>query len=532
MICLPISKRSSRFLGLGVLAVVSVNCLSGQTAAPVSSIPSVGPSWTTYNGDLSGRRFSTLDQVNRDNVKSLTLAWAFQTHSGLPIKGTPLEINGILYLTTPDHVWALDARNGQQIWVFNRPSQGNHIAQRGVAFYNDRLYFGTPDAHLICLDARNGKQIWDMEIADWKFGYYLSVAPIIVKGKVLVGTSGDQTNIPHFLEARDWQTGALVWRTDSVPKPGAPGSETWPNAQAMNHGGGAMWMSGTYDADLNLMYWGTANPHPVLDGKARPGNNLYTCSILAINPDTGVIVWYFQPSPHDTHDWDANETTVLFDGEFNGKPHKMLAQASRNGYFFVLDRQTGQDLVTSQYVPTNWALGVDAKGRPVPDPAKEPQPDGSLVRGTTAGATNWMPPSLDPETKMLYVDAQEGYSFWYLSLDENGDAVDHQGGGAVAFLTRSVLVAVDYQSGKVRWTREIGAGRGTPGVLTTAGHLLFTGDLWGNVLALDPSDGTILWHARGGGMENNGPMTYELNGRQYVVTGVDDVLYAWALPEK
>ena len=263
----------------------------------------------------------------------------------------------------------------------------------------------------------------------------------------------------------------------------------------------------------------------------RAGDNLYTCSILAVNPDTGAIAWYFQPSPHDTHDWDAVETPVLFDAEFQGKPRKLLAQASRNGYFFVLDRETGQSLLTTQFVPTNWALRVSPKGEPVSNPAKEPQLDGALVEGASNGGTNWMPPSFDPETGLFYVTAQEGFSYWYLSLDENGEADDHQGGGASSLLFKSVLLALDYQTGKVRWRRESGTGRGSPGILTTAGQLLFTGDTGGNVLALDAADGKALWHTRPGGIMNNGPITYDVEGRQYILTAADDMLFAWALPE-
>jgi alcohol dehydrogenase (cytochrome c) len=529
MMFLPIWKRSNKHFGVGLLLFAGVGCVP-QTVNVANSVPSVNDSWPTYNGDMSGRRYSTLDQINRENVRLLTLAWAFPTHGPI-LKSTPLEVDGILYFTAPDRVWAVDAQTGQQVWTHNRPSEGDHIGQRGVAIYKQRVYFGTPDAHLICLDARDGKQIWDVEIADVKFGYYLSSAPLIVKGRVLVGTSGDQTNIPHFLEARDWETGAKVWRTSSLPEMGEPGSETWPDAKSLAHGGGPMWLTGTYDEKLNLLYWGTGNPHPVLDGKVRAGNNLYTDCILAINPDTGSIVWYFQASPHDTHDWDAVETPVLFDGEFAGRPRKMLAQASRNGYFFVLDRQTGEHLLSSQFVKSNWTLGVDAKGSPIPDPAKEPQVDGALVHSATYGGTNWMAPSFDPQTSMFYVTAQSGFSYWYLVLDENGDPEDHQGGGAVGLITTSALAAVDYQTGRICWQLGAGDGRDGAGVLTTAGLLLFTGDASGNLLALDPRDGKILWHTRGGGNVGNGPITYMLNGKQYVVTGIGDMLFAWTLPE-
>lgn len=503
--------------------------LGAQGLDPAALLKPPTDTWPTYNGDYSGRRFSTLDQINKDNVKSLALAFSFDTRS-TTLKCTPLEVNGVLYLSSPDNVWAIDARTGRQIWHFRRPSEGDHLASRGVAMYKDRLYFGTPDAHLICLNAKDGKTIWDVEIADVAFGYYLSVAPVLVKGRLIIGTSGDSADVPHFLEAIDPEDGKVIWRWNSIPEPGEPGSGTWPNKEAMAHGGGPMWMPGTYDPELNLLYWGTGNPHPVLAGIDRAGDNLYTCSIVAINPDTGKLVWYFQPSPHDTHDWDAVETPVLFDGEFNGKPRKMLAQASRNGYFFVLDRATGKSLLTAPFIDTNWASGIDAKGRPIPDPAKEPQTNGSLVYAPHGGATNWMAPSFDPETKLFYVNAEEGSSLWYLSLGSDGKPEGHQGGATVPFWSSSKIVALDYQTGKARWTRDIGEGGNNAGILTTAGHLLFTGDISGNLLALDPSNGEVLWHNRPGGVMSSSPMTYSIDGRQYVLTSAGSVLYAWSLP--
>jgi alcohol dehydrogenase (cytochrome c) len=397
--------------------------------------------------------------------------------------------------------------------------------------YKDKLYFGTPDAHLICLNARDGREVWNIEIADVRLGYYVSVAPLVVKGRLIIGTSGDQTDIPHFIEAIDPETGKVIWRTNTVPDPGAPGSETWPDKEALLHGGGPAWMTGTYDPEANLIYWGTGNPHPVLAGVVRSGNNLYTCSILALNADTGKLVWYFQPSPHDTHDWDAAETPVLFDADFHGRPRKLLAQASRNGYFFLLDRLTGEHLLTAPFVPIDWSSGLNDRGEPVPNPAKEPSRDGSLVRAADEGATNWMAPSFDPETRLFYVNAQEGFGLYYLSLNKNNKAVGHQGGQATELWSRALLVAIDYQTGKIRWRRTEEERAGHPGILTTAGHLLFTGDVSGNLIALDPENGDTLWHVKAGGNLGSSPMTYELDGRQYIVTGVDGVLYAWALPE-
>jgi len=526
-------KHSSRpaLAAAPLLAVLlaATACAHAQSPQPKSFPSPVSDSWPTFNGDYSGRRYSALTQINKDNVKSLQLTWAFQTHAP-KLKSTPLEVGGILYFTVPDITWAVDAKTGQKIWEFRRPSEGDHLGQRGVAYYNGRVYFGTPDAHIICLDARNGNKLWDVEIADVKFGYYISGAPLIVKDRVIIGTSGDETDIPHFLEALDWETGKTIWKTSALPKPGDPAASTWPNEKSMARGGGSLWMTGTYDPDLNLLYWGSGNPHPVLAGIVRAGDNLYTDCILALNPDTGAIVWSFQASPHDTHDWDAIETPVLFDADFNGKPRKLLAQASRNGYFFVLDRQTGENLLTTPFVKINFAKGIDAKGRPIPNPAKEPQPDGALVEGTANGGTNWMSPSFDPQTKLFYVNAQEGYGFWYLALGEDGLPADHQGGGSVSLVSTSVLLALDYQTGKVRWRRESGPGIGNAGILTTAGHVLFTGDVSGNLLALDPSTGAVLWHSRGGANMSNAPMTYQIDGHQYVLTGVDGVLYAWSLP--
>jgi alcohol dehydrogenase (cytochrome c) len=527
MTFLHILKRSSSTVAFVLWLLANSGCVVAQNATLTDSIPSVQGSWPTFNGDYSGRRFSPLRQINRTNVQSLKLAWAFQTHAAA-LKSTPLEVGGILYFTVPNQVWAIDAKTGERIWEFRRPAEGDDLGQRGVAFYKGRVYFGTTDAHFFCLDARNGKKIWENTVADVKFGYYISVSPLIVKGLVILGTSGDSANVPHFVEALDWETGKIVWQTFTVPKPGTPEARTWPNDYAMLHGGGPTWFTGTYDPDLNLIYWGTGNPHPVLAGAERACANLYTSSILALHADTGTIAWYFQASPHDTHDWDAVEAPVLIDAEFNGKPRKLLAQASRNGYFFVLDRATGESLLTVPFSAANWAKGIDKKGSPIPDPAKEPQPDGALIKLAEDGGTSWMSPSFNPETGMFYVNAWRGYSIWYLT--PGGHPTDHQGGGSAALTASSALLALDYQTGKIRWQRDSGKGLVGASVLTTAGGLLFTADSSGNLLALDPADGHVLWHTRPGGLvDYAAPMTYQLDGTQYVVTGVDGVLYAWSL---
>ena len=321
---------------------------SAQGVDTAMLLERLGSSWPQHNGDYTGQRFSPLKQINMSNVGSLTRAWAFETRTA--IKATTLMVDGVAYFSVPDNVWAADARTGKEIWHFSRTSFGDHLASRGVTLFKNQIYFGTPDAHLISLDARTGEKNWEVVVAPWKFGYYISAAPLVVKDKLLVGMSGDQLDMPGFLEARDLNDGRLVWRWDAIPKPGEAGSESWPNKDIMAHGGGATWVQGVYDPQLNLTYWGTGNPHPVHAGNVRKGANLYTCSLVALDVDTGKMKWYIQTSPHDTHDRDANQTPVLIDAaDYQGKPRKLIAMASRSGYYFLLDRATGESLVTVPY---------------------------------------------------------------------------------------------------------------------------------------------------------------------------------------
>jgi alcohol dehydrogenase (cytochrome c) len=394
--------------------------------------------------------------------------------------------------------------------------------------YKNWLYFTTPDAHLVCLDAKDGSVRWIVELADPKLGYFSTMAPLVIRNHLIVGVSGDVTDVRGFLESRDPETGIVQWRWYTDPDPGQPGSETWPkDADAILHGGGMTWMTGTYDPELNLLYWGTGNPNPVLAGEGRTGDNLYTCSIVALNPDNGKLAWYFQPSPHDVHDWDAVETPVLFDAEFKGEQRKLLAQASRNGFFFLLDRTNGQHLVTAPFIDQTWASGVDSRGRPIAKPEASPSPDGALVEPGSDGASNWMAPSFDPQTGLFYVNARRIFSIFYLTATGKPEG---WGGRDRNLWANSTLRALDYRTGKVVWNHEIGNGESIAGILTTAGHLLFSADNSGNLLALDPATGKALWHLNAGGRMAASPMTYELDGRQYVILAVQDILYAFALP--
>jgi alcohol dehydrogenase (cytochrome c) len=299
----------------------------------------------------------------------------------------------------------------------------------------------------------------------------------------------------------------------------------------MGHGGGMTWLPGTYDKELNLLYWGTGNPNPVYAGQGRKGSNLWTCSIVALHLDTGKLAWYFQASPHDTHDWDNVETPVLFDANVDGQPRKLLAQAARNGYFFVLDRVTGENLISKPFVPLNWSKGVDKRGQPIPDPAKEPTVDGSLLTIPGGGGTNWLPPSFSPETGLFYVNATRGYSLVYLT--DTDERPEGYGGSARGLWSEHVLEAIDYKTGNVAWSHAYpasgGPGLGGPGILTTAGDLLFTGDYAGNLIAFAPKDGTILWHFPMTQSLSNGPETYMLADKQYLVVGAGDTLFAFAL---
>jgi alcohol dehydrogenase (cytochrome c) len=445
------------------------------------------------------------------------------------LKGTPLEINGVLYYTAPDHAWAIDARTGRDIWHFAWPSKGGiHIGNRGPAVYGNWLYFLTPDCNIVSVNIKDGKERWHKTNCDLDQFYYGSVAPLVIRNHVIAGVSGDDLDRPGYISSYDPENGALQWRWYVVPqKKGDPGSETWPNEDAMKHGGGMTWQVPTYDPELNLLYVTTGNPQPVIAHKNREGDNLYTGSVVALNPDTGKMVWYFQASPHDTHDWDATQVPVLFDGEIEGKPRKLLGLAARNGYFFVLDRATGKNIVTSQYVPSNWAKGVGKNGTPIPDPAKYPQIDGALVSPNQGGATNWPPPTFNPKTGLFYVPASRAYSVYYIyDTDDNpqGWGGTDRGGGNLG----SSIEAIDYKTGKTRWSHKWESG-GRSGLMSTAGNLLFCGDGANNFVALNATTGDPLWHANLGASVSNGPMTYELDGTQYVVVTAGDSIWAFAM---
>jgi alcohol dehydrogenase (cytochrome c) len=515
-------------------------------------------SWPTHHGDYSGRRFSTLKQINAQNVKGLTLAWLYRldisqrgavvggegpdvppvgtgSFGNPTIKATPLLVNGTLYFSVPDHAYALDARTGRQMWhYFWKTKGGIHIGNRGVGMYGDWLYFLTPDNYFISLEAQTGKERWHKEVASVKREYFSTSAPIVVRNHVITGLAGDSLDVPGYLESRDPVTGELQWRWYTTPRNGEEGIETWPDEYAAAHGGGMPWLPGTYDPELNLYYVGTGNANPVLSGASRKGDNLWTCSIVALNPDTGRMVWYYQATPHDTHDWDSAQTPVLIDGVIDGRPRKLLAQANRNGHYFLLDRTNGQHIVTSEYIETaNWHKGLNAKGQPIHDPAKDASVPGALVSPTTDGGTNWPPPSFSPDTGLFYFASGEAYSIFYLT-DTDPRPQGWAAGERRVGTWRTSLLALDYKTGKIRWRRPLvrsafGPQGGPMGLLSTAGGLLFGNDGGGNFVAYDAATGKPLWHAGLGTNTSNGPQTFLLDGRQYVVVGAGDTLFAFTL---
>jgi alcohol dehydrogenase (cytochrome c) len=521
-----------KLFALATLGALMLPLAHAQTPLDTVDITHPTGNWPTYNGDYSGRRYSPLTKLNTTNVKNLELAWKFTedatTGGGRRISATPLEVNGVLYFTVPSHAWAVDARTGIKLWQFDWKSKGGEtIGNRGVAVLKDTVYFETEDCNLIALDIATGKEKWHASIGNPDQFYFGSVAPVIVKNHVMVGISGDDFDIPGYIEAHDPETGALQWRWYTHPEPGTPEAKTWPNDEAMLHGGGMTWVAGTYDPELNLYYFGTGNAQPVINGNARPGDNLFTSTICALNPDTGKLVWYFQPNPHDTHDWDAVQTPVLIDGTIDGKPRKLVAQASRNGWYFLLDRTNGKAITSVPFAKQNWTLGLNAKGQPIPNPEKMAKPNGVLVMPNQAGASNWFPPSFSPLTGLFYVPAYDAASVYYV-FDNNkkpeGWAGNDRGGWSTASLR-----AMDYRTGKVRWNHEWATPGARSGILTTAGNLLFTGDPLGSLVGFNAATGAVLWHANLGVPVSNGPITFELDGQQYIVASAGDTLYTFVL---
>lgn len=514
---------------------------TGTAALPFSRIANPQPGdWPTYHGHLGGNRMSPLKEIAPENVGKLAAKWLFPIANARRLEMTPVVVDGVMYVTAANEVYALDARSGREIWHYSRPltpgviGDAGSAINRGVALLGDKLFLVTDHAHLLALNRISGQLIWEVEVADFKQHYGLTSAPLVVNDLVITGTSGGDEGARGFIDAYKAGTGERAWRFWAMPAPGEPGSETW-IGRAIEHGCAAPWLTGTFDPSTNQIFWPTGNPCPDYNGDERKGDNLYSSSVVALDPATGKMRWYFQFTPHDLHDWDAAQTPVVVDAEWKGSPRKLLIQANRNGFFYVLDRLTGEFLMGEPFVKKiTWASGIDAKGRPKLLPNQEPTVSGTKTCPDVAGATNWMSTAFNPGTGLYYVMARESCAIFTKSSAWWEPGKSFYGGGArraPGEVTEKYLRALDLQTGKVRWeVKQIGDGGGWGGLLSTASGLVFYCDDSGAFAALDAASGKPLWSFHTGQTWRASPMTYTVDGKQYLAVAAGSNVIAFALP--
>ncbi len=504
------------------LALASVPMVSAQVTG--DSLVNAGKSsddWVMYGRDYRSTRFSELNQVNDSNVKKLVPMWTFQTGVLDGFECTPLVSGGIMYITTPwNHAFAVDAKTGAQLWRYDRKLPDGlalccDAVNRGFAILGDRLYMTTLDAYLVCLDAKKGDLIWEKKLGDYQAAYSATVAPLIVKDKVIVGISGAEYGIRGYIDAYDAKSGDLAWRFYTVPAKGEPGSETWEGDSWMN-GGGSAWVTGSYDPELNQLYWGIGNPGPDFNGDVRKGSNLYTVCTISLNPDTGKLNWYYQTSPHDIWDYDGVNEQILIDEEIKGKKVKAMVQAHRNGYFYALDRTNGKFLYAKPFCKVTWGK-VNDDGTVSVDPKAMPTKEGVPAFPGAAGGKEWVPMAYSPKTHLAYVPVIEngatftsheifykkGIAYWGSALN----LIKDQAKGA--------LRAIDVRTGDKKWDFPAKSPM-VAGVLATAGNLVFTGDAEGNLIAFNAKDGNVLWKFQTGSGIHAPPITYKIGGKQYI----------------
>jgi len=497
-----------------------------------------GENWPSYNGDYSGRRYSRLDQINASNAAKLRAAWVFHPGNSENLEVTPIVVRGIMYVTSANDTFALDARTGRAVWHYHRPISAGLLddaaahKNRGVAVLGNSVFVETDDAHLLSLDARSGGLLWDVQYADKTKHYGATSAPLVVKNLVVVGTSGGDSGVRGFLAAFDAATGKRKWQLWTIPGPGEYGSESWPGDLYL-HGGATTWMPGTYDPQLNLLYWTTSNAAPDFVGDARPGDDLYASCVLAIDPETGKLKWYFQFTPHDLYDYDATETPVLLDTQENGVTRHLLVQADRNGFFYVFDRSDGKFLRATPFVEKlTWAKGIDAAGRPILS-GLVPTTEGTVICPGIDGATNWYSPSYNPDTGLFYVLALENCDLFLSKPEEfvQGQVFYNTGSKRPPGEGKDkVLLALD-SAGKRVWTYpQIGHGHSWGGTLTTAGGLVFFGDDAESFEAVDAKTGAPLWNFHTGQIIRASPMTYSVAGVQYVAIAAGSDIFTFSLP--
>jgi alcohol dehydrogenase (cytochrome c) len=489
--------------------------------------------WLTYAGDYQARRHSPLKQINRRNVATLVSKWTYHVEGANHLEATPLVYDGVMYVTNSNEVHALDARTGRRIWQYHEEQVSGSQVNRGAALMGDRVFFVTTDVRLVALDRTTGAVLWDKVYGAGNKRYYATLAPLALKDRVVVGVGGGDEGVRGFVAALSASTGEELWRFWTIPGPGEPGSDSWGNFP-IELAGGATWMTGTYDPELNLLYWPTGNPWPDMSGRARRGDNLYSCSVVALDANTGKLKWYFQFTPHDTHDWDAQSIPVLVDLDFQGRQRKLLLHPNRNGFFYVLDRTNGQFLRATPFVEKlNWATGVDARGRPIEVPNMDPTVTGKRVCPSIRGASNWMSPSYNPETGLFYVPTLEECDLYTTS--ESPEPKGLMGGSGTPIPSepgKFFLRAFDPKTGAKRWEYPMtGSATMWAGTLSTAGGVVFFGDDDGQLVALDAATGKHLWHYYMGQLLTASPMTFSVNGKQYVSIAAASDVFTFGLFE-
>jgi alcohol dehydrogenase (cytochrome c) len=541
---------TSRFL-LALLCLLGGSVSAQVTYDRVLHADREPQNWFTYGGSYFSQRYSLLDHITRENVGKLALKWVWRPRYLDKMETTPLVVDGVLYTVQNSEVVALDAVTGRSFWTFRYrvPPESNAYVMvvKGLAMSGDRVFWATYDGHLIAIDAKNGKAIWNKTLFDYQKGLQLNVAPLVVKDKVILGPATNEYGTNCWVAAYDVRTGTEVWRFKTVPEPGEPGNETWPG-DSWQHGGAPIWVTGSYDPETNLTFWGTGNPNPGWNGGPRnPGDNLYSDSVVALDADTGKLKWHYQFTPNDEFDWDAVQVPVLADIDWQGRPRKVMLWANRNGFFYVLDRVTGKFLLGKAFVKQNWNLGFEEDGRPKRAPRAKPSAEGTYIEPGTQGGTNWYSPSFSPRTGLFYVSAWDNYSAistltvvppWSEGRKYTGRAPTRgrgAGGSAgVPYRTEAegygAVRAIDPKSGEKKWDFKM-VDYTESGVLTTAADLLFSGGREGHFFALDARSGELLWRANLGGLVASGPVTYAVDGRQYVAVSADAALYVFGLPD-
>ena len=519
----------------------------GQGAAPFSPVTwerlvnaaDEPHNWLMYSGTLDSKRYSRLDQIHNRNVTDLELKWAHHIPHLNRAETTPLVVDGVMFITeSPSNVLAVDATTGRPYWKYEHSLPDDLRAccglnNRGVAILGETLYMSTLDAHLVAIDARTGNLLWSAEVADYRGGYSKTAAPLIVKDKVVTGIAGGEFGIRGFLDAYDPDTGGRIWRAYTIPGPDHPDNRTWAG-DSWRTGGSPTWITGSYDPELNLVYWGTGNPGPDYDGEIRGGDNLYADSVLALDADSGELSWYFQFTPHDVHDWDAIQIPVLADIELDGEPRKAMLWANRNGFYYTLDRETGEFLVGKAFARQTWAEGLDENGRPIRRPDTFPSREGTVVSPTAGGATNWWSPAYSPRTGLLYVNAFDGEGQFFIRDEDYVEGDRYTGGGVQSpepmDTYASAIRALEPTTGDLRWEFPMKP-RARTGVLATAGDLVFAATVDGYFFALDGVSGEELWHIPLGGPVNASPMTYAVDDQQYVTMTVGNTVYTFGLDD-